>query len=89
VADEQKATDEQADEQAPEQADEQAPEQADEQGEGKLMDAPNQQVVGQPPPWVEGTGGKPGKLGEETAVEEPAEPKKRGPGRPRKEERAG
>lgn len=30
-----------------------------EQQEGTVWDAPNQQVVGLDPPWVEGTGGSP------------------------------
>jgi hypothetical protein len=33
-----------------------------EQGSGEQYDAPNQQAVGQDPPWVEGTGGEAGEV---------------------------
>lgn len=47
-------------------------------GTGELLDAPNQQVVrpDRSAPWDEGEGG---------SEHKPEEPKKRGPGRPRKD----
>lgn len=43
---------------------------------GELWDAPNQQAVGQPPPWEEGTGGKPADPAEQQQqpAEQPDEP---------------
>ena len=66
-AEEQPAEEQQAQEQPAEEqpAQQEEPEQQA-QDDGERWDAPNQEAVGQPPPWVEGTGGGNGGVSDES-----------------------